>query len=210
MDAVFFDFDGTLLQSEQEWEKYLWPLAQRAFPDVTAEDFEHLLGMTNEQGYTFLSGRRGSIMDWDTYQQEILSFIPQLYESSSLSKGVLELLQNLQNAQIPMAIVTSSLRAWVTPTLTSHTIDHFFRAIVTLDDVQNPKPAADPYLLAAKQLGVDPTRSIGIEDSKHGMQSVKAAGMKCVLYAEKPIAEEDLHIQHFDELDLQTLRSLFQ
>ncbi len=209
MDAVIFDFDGTLLQSEQEWDKYLWPLVQRTFPGATKADFDHLLGMTNKQGYAFFSDRFEPTMDWQRYQQEIHTFIPQLYESSSLSEGVLALIQHLHAEGVPLGIATSSQRAWVEPSILSHDIAKYFQTIITLDDVEHPKPAPEPYLLAAKQLGVDPVRSIGIEDSKHGMQSVKAAGMKCILYAEKPIAEEDLHVRHFGELDLQTLRSLF-
>jgi HAD superfamily hydrolase (TIGR01509 family) len=210
MDAVIFDFDGTLLQSEQEWDKYLWPLALRAFPGVTKEDFDHLLGMTNRQGYAFFSDRFEPAMDWQTYQQEILNFIPELYASAPLSEGVLDLLKLLKAEGVPLGIATSSQRSWIEPSLDSHDVRKYFDTIVTVDDVENPKPAADPYLLAARKLGVDPRRSIGIEDSKHGLQSVKAAGMKSIVYAEQPLADEDLHIQHFHQLDLQTIQSLFE
>lgn len=210
MDAVIFDFDGTLLQSEQEWDTYLWPLVESTFPEATKKDFDHLLGMTTKQGYSFFAKRYQPVMDWTTYQSEIIRFIPKLYATAPMSDGVLELLMLLKKEGVPMGIATSSERNWVLPSLESHKILPYFDTIVTVDDVGNPKPAPDPYLLAANKLGVDPIRCIGIEDSSHGMKSVKSAGMKCVVYAEKPIGHEDMHITHFREIDPQKLRSLFE
>lgn len=211
MDAVLFDFDGTLLQSEQEWDKYLWPLVEKTFPGATREEFEPLQGMTNEQGFEHFLKLRKTKYTWDEYMKGIMDFIPKIYESAQLTEGALDLMQALREACIPMAIATSSLRSWVIPSLESHNITHFFDHVITLDDVKNPKPAPDPYLLAAHRLPADPPRCIVFEDSKSGVRSAKAAGMVCIGidYDKNQSAfPADLTIQHFSEVNLPMLRQL--
>ena len=183
MHAVIFDFDGTLLHSEAAWDKYLWPLCERTFPGITDDDFRHLTGGNTVQGYTYLSKHYDSFVSLEDYTKEIEAFIPALYKDAPLNEGVKELLVKIQRRGIPMGIATSSRRQWIEPSLHSHEIFNFFQTIVTLDDVQDPKPSPEPYLKAAANLSIAPTSCIAIEDSAHGVQSARAAGLYCIGYA---------------------------
>jgi HAD superfamily hydrolase (TIGR01509 family) len=89
--------------------------------------------------------------------------------------GVLRLLTELSEADIPMAIVTASYRNLVEALLT-HLPDANFKAIVSGDDVVNGKPAPEPYLTAAAALDVEPGDCVAIEDSLAGAASAQAAG----------------------------------
>lgn len=212
MEAVIFDFDGTLLDSEREWDNYLWPLVQRTFPKVTWEDFSFFTGTTTRQGYAHFAALHEPTMDLRTYSQEIRSFIPELYQTARLNEGVRELLEALRREGTPMAIATSSERDWIMPSVRSHNIEEFFPAIVTLDDVERAKPHPEPYRLAASKLGVDPQQCAAVEDSVHGIQSAKAAGMTCVGFAYRDNAaqlhEADVCVRHFSDITPDTLRAL--
>jgi beta-phosphoglucomutase-like phosphatase (HAD superfamily) len=88
-----------------------------------------------------------------------------------------------------------------------------FAAIVTGDDVVRRKPAPDSYLEAARRLGVDPRRSIAIEDSGPGIAAARAAGMKTVaiphwLTAQHDLSGADLRVAHAGQLTLARLAAL--
>lgn len=93
--------------------------------------------------------------------------------------GALELLDSLHDAGIPLALVTMSMRP-----LAEHVAyareESPFDLIVTGDDVVNPKPHPEPYLLAAKLLGVEITECVAIEDSIPGLASAVASGATTV------------------------------
>jgi HAD superfamily hydrolase (TIGR01509 family) len=81
----------------------------------------------------------------------------------------------------PLAVASGGGRKAVTSTLESLGIITLFDAIVTSEDYSNGKPAPDPYLTAARLLGVDPSECLVFEDTEIGRQSAYAAGMECVL-----------------------------
>jgi beta-phosphoglucomutase-like phosphatase (HAD superfamily) len=84
------------------------------------------------------------------------------------------------HGKIPLAVASSGNRQHVMASLTDNNILHLFDAVVTCEEVSNPKPAPDIFLLAAAKIGVDPTKCRGFEDADLGMQSVTAAGMEAV------------------------------
>jgi putative hydrolase of the HAD superfamily len=207
-----FYFDGTLLDSEREWDKYLWPLVQRTFPGVTWEEFSFFTGTTTAQGYTHFAALFEPKLTFGEYSDVIRAFIPALYETAPLNDGVRALLMELRASNIPMAITTSSQRNWILPSIQSHGIKEFFSTIVTLDDVTKAKPDPEPYLLTAQKLGVDPASCLVIEDSVHGVKAAKAAGMTCIGFAYRDNANElheaDVCVKHFDEVTLEFLQTL--
>ncbi len=91
--------------------------------------------------------------------------------------GVLAVLDALGDAGIPCAVASNSDRPWVDRILDITGLADRFRAIATADEVENPKPAPDVYLLAAKRLGVAPEHCAAFEDSPRGLAAAHAAGM---------------------------------
>jgi len=81
----------------------------------------------------------------------------------------------------PLAVASGGGRKSVHATLTGLGLIHLFDTIVTSEDYKLGKPAPDPYLEAARRLGVDPSECLVFEDTEIGRQSAHAAGMECVL-----------------------------
>ena len=82
--------------------------------------------------------------------------------------------------KLPMAVATGGQRGCITQLLDQLDIADWFDALVTSDDVENPKPAPDTFLLAAKQIGIAPENCRAFEDTDLGMQAIHAAGMEAV------------------------------
>jgi HAD superfamily hydrolase (TIGR01509 family) len=99
----------------------------------------------------------------------------------ALKPGVVELLDTLDDLQLPRAIATSSAHDTVQGHLTAHKLAGRFHAIVGHGDYTASKPAPDPFLMAAERLGVEPRLCLALEDSYNGVRSAHAAGMMTVM-----------------------------
>ena len=98
-----------------------------------------------------------------------------------LKPGVIELLDVLDELRLPRAIATSSKHDTVQHHLAAHALHGRFHAVVAQGDYAASKPAPDPYLNAAKLLGVDPRSCLALEDSYAGVQSASTAGMTTIM-----------------------------
>ncbi len=96
--------------------------------------------------------------------------------------GVRELIAALATSAYRLAVASSGLRRIVEHTLTEGGIGHHFEAVVTGDDIRNPKPAPDIYLKAARQIDLAPARCVAIEDSNFGVRAAHAAGMRVIAF----------------------------
>ena len=116
--------------------------------------------------------------DFETIEQEVfLGNIPYMTKKGSF---VINGAERARVVGLKLAIASSSPVDWVRPHIERLGLSSSFDAIATRDDVENAKPAADLYLLATSQLGVDPGEAIAFEDSPAGVASAKAAGLYCV------------------------------
>lgn len=95
-------------------------------------------------------------------------------------EGAVELIKSLHSKKIPLAVASSSNVKFIDKVLGSLKIKKYFNKIVSGDHVSNGKPDPEIFLLAAKQLGVEPKDCVVIEDAINGMEAAKRAGMKCV------------------------------
>ena len=128
-------------------------------------------------------------------------------------RGVRELLLQLRDAGIAAAIASSAPARWVVGAVERLGIRPLFDAVVTGDEVAHRKPAPDVYLEAARRLGVDPARSVAIEDSEPGITAACAAGMKVIaiphwLTERHDLSAAHLKVAHAGELTVERLASL--
>ena len=99
----------------------------------------------------------------------------------SLKPGAAELLDTLDELRLPRAIATSSSHKTAQHHLTAHDLVERFHEIVAHGDYAAGKPAPDPYLKAAKRLGVEPGLCLALEDSHNGVRSASSAGMMTIM-----------------------------
>jgi HAD superfamily hydrolase (TIGR01509 family) len=178
--GVVFDFDGLILDTETpEYETW-----QKVFSARGAT-----LGL---QTWSQAVGGGPLVWNVETYLESLVPGIDlaeareefEAYRDAYLPSllplpGVVDLVRGLAEAGIPVGVASSSRRVWLERLLPQTGLQPYLQTVRTRDDAR-PKPDPDLYLLACADLGVDPSRSVAIEDSPNGMKAAKAAGMKVI------------------------------
>ncbi|MFC7430415.1 MULTISPECIES: HAD family hydrolase [unclassified Agrococcus] len=183
LDAVLWDLDGTLIDSESYWRVAERSLVAEFDVAWTREDERALVGVDLWDGARYMIGR-GVAMDPDAIvarlEREVLA---QLREHVPFRPGAAELLTSLREAQVPLALVTMSTRALADLVLSTSEAQlgaQPFTVSVTGDEVTRGKPFPDPYLQALDALGARAAASVAFEDSIPGTASAVRAGLVTV------------------------------
>jgi HAD superfamily hydrolase (TIGR01509 family) len=214
--AVIFDFDGIVIDSETpEYESHRRIFERHGVPLTTDEWCDQIGVWTeghDERWFRELCARAAQAPDHDAYHAEKRRIFDEVVPSEPMP-GIRELAVALAEASIPAAIASSSPASWVVRATERLGMRGLFSAIVTGDEVTRRKPAPDSYLEAARRLGVDPRRSIAIEDSGPGIAAARAAGMKTVaiphwLTAGHDLSGADLRVANAGELTIARLTAL--
>lgn len=173
IDAILFDLDGTLVDTET----VALATGHAAFAAMgypVDDAFMHrLVGVDLPTSAAIIGAALPSLDQRGLQEHWRSAFVAAINETLPLKPGVLDVL----GARLkPMAIVTSSSRPEAHHKIDLTGLGGFFDHVITLADVTRPKPAPDPYLLAAERLGVSPTRCLVFEDSETGAEAAHRAG----------------------------------
>lgn len=175
-DALLFDLDGTLIDTESiALETGLAAFAAHGHP-VSRAFLEGLVGKDDPTAEALIRAEFPGIDLSSVNAMHRTAFADRVERGLPLKPGVAEL---LASAALPCAIVTSSRREGAHRKLAIAGIARAFVHVVTLEDVEAPKPAPDPYLLAAGLFGFPPGRCLVFEDSETGAEAAHRAG--CVV-----------------------------
>lgn len=218
LEAVIFDFDGLILDTE-------WAIYESA--RVAFEMHGHALSV---EAWSTVIGTNGDYDGawWEKvcgaagvagFELELFQAAYDAQDRSSRDQlpalpGVVELLDGLSAAGVAMGIASSSSRAWLDRHIGRLELGAHFRTLVGSDVVGGVgKPAPDVYLRACADLGADPTRCVALEDSAHGTTAAKAAGMSVVAVPSRitrfnDFAHADLVVDSLLALDLARLQAL--
>ena len=214
--AVIFDFDGIVLDSETpEYESHR-RIYERCGVALTVDEWCGVIGTWSEghdeQWFARLCERSADAPAREAYFAERRRNFDAIVPAAPM-RGIRELLDALRGAGIPAAVASSAPARWVVGAIEGLGIRPLFSAVVTGDEVARRKPAPDVYLEAARRLGVDPARSIAIEDSGPGVTAARAAGMFAIaiphwLTERHDLSGADLTAAHAGELTLERLSKL--
>lgn len=174
-DAVLWDMDGTIVNTEPYWMAAEHQLVADFGVTWNHEDSLEIVGASLDHAARVFQAR-GVKLDEGQIIERLSSYVvDQLRESVPWRPGARELLQELREAGIRTALVTMSYRAMAELVSDSIGFDAFDQ-VVTGDLVTHGKPHPEPYLHAARALGVDVTNCVAIEDSPTGLASAIASG----------------------------------
>lgn len=176
-DAIFFDLDGTLIDTESiALRTGQAAFAAHGHPVDLA--FMHGLVGKDEPSASRIIRATFPAVDLDRVNRDWRdAFAAEVERDLPLKPGVTELLAQLT---YPLAVVTSTSRVGAHRKLALAGIAQAFTHVITLDDVTAPKPAPDPYLIAARRFGVLPERCLVFEDSETGAEAAHVAGCTVV------------------------------
>ncbi|MEQ1902072.1 MAG: HAD family phosphatase [Devosia sp.] len=180
--AVVFDMDGTLLDTELVFKHIVFEVTDGLGFPMTDEVHGRMVGSSHEATNALLVEAYGVSFPYSQFDAECRRIMHgRMQQSVPVKAGVHELLKELKGRRVPMAVATSSRAAHALTHLGTAGLLDMFQAIVTRDDVSHPKPHPEPYLTAARHLGLKPGDCLAIEDSHSGVRAAHAAGMQTVM-----------------------------
>jgi HAD superfamily hydrolase (TIGR01509 family) len=208
--AVVFDMDGLLFDTETLSQEAILLAAAEGGHEVALDVFNRTDGLSWAQSRVLLLSHFGETFPVDDFQEAwVRHFWVIAGTRLELKPGALELLDTLDQLELPRAIATSSSRRTVERHLTAHNLMERFEEIVGHGDYESGKPAPDPFLKAAERLGVAPQSCLALEDSHNGVRSASSAGMMTIMVPDllEPTAEIRA-LRTFVARDLHEVRSL--
>jgi len=174
--AVFFDMDGTLIDSEPIWFASEQELMAKFGYNWTEEDQKASIGGPLMRVGKMMAQRSNSINPPEYFAEEFSSLASKNFPTQlRFRPGALELLAQISEMGIPTALVTASPKG-LASAAESALPKKYFNLVVSADDVKNTKPDPECYIKAARDLGVDISNCLVLEDTNTGVSSAVASG----------------------------------
>ena len=215
IEAIVFDMDGVLVDSEVYWDKSRVDFARDRGKDWT-DDFQRLAMGRSTVGWAQVMQEKLALDESiDDIIAEMKARVIAHYEERMPTRpGALESVARM-NEHFRVGLASGSPTDIIKAVLSITGLDQIFEVMIYGDEVARGKPAPDIYLEALAQLGVAPANSLGIEDSANGLRSLKAAGMAAVAAPspEYPLPEDvlalaDAHITSMEDFTVELVRSI--
>ncbi len=175
--------DGLLIDTESLYKDAWQEAARELGVDLTDAFYKTLIGRTNPEGEVLIAAQFGAALPLDVFRSRWAELWRARVRTSGmpLKPGVVELLDFLEARQVPIAVATSSDRAFTAFSLESAGLAARLARRVSGDEIRHGKPAPDIYLEAARRLGVDGAACVAFEDSEAGVLAASRAGMRVVM-----------------------------
>ncbi|MFF0718861.1 HAD family hydrolase [Micromonospora sp. NPDC003816] len=177
VDAVVFDLDGVIVDSEPVWEE-----VRRAYVATQGGTWQpdtqrRLMGMSTGEWAEYLSGELGVRRTAAQVATEVVEEMSRRYaERVPLIDGADDVVRRVA-ARWPLGLASSSPTRLIAAALTATGLTDEFGSTLSTEETARGKPAPDVYLTVAERLGVDPSRCVAVEDSSNGIRSAATAGM---------------------------------
>ncbi len=180
IEAVVFDLDGVLLDSEEIWDRAREELALERGGRWHDQAQRDMMGMSSTEWSRYMHDVIELPEPPDEINREVVRRLTDLYRDELPAiPGAREAVERLA-ARWPLGLASSSNRELIDLVLELLGVKDLFTATVSSEEVARGKPAPDVYLEAARRLGVEANRAAAVEDSHNGILSAKAAGMRVI------------------------------
>jgi len=207
IEAVVFDLDGVLLDSEQVWDEVREELARERGGRWHERAQRDMMGMSSPEWSRYMHDVIGLPEPPEEISAEVVRRLGERYRDGlPILPGAVEAVERLA-ARWPLGLASSSNRPLIDLVLEVSGVERFFRATVSSEEVARGKPAPDVFLEAARRLGIAPERCGVVEDSANGILAGRAAEMFVVAIpnphfppGEEALAETDVVLGSLDEL----------
>lgn len=216
--AIIFDLDGIIADTESVQVHAINLMLQPFGHNLTRLEWaQKYVGRPIEQDVRDLHARFQLPAPLDEVSAQRRKWYRELLEQGTelqMLPGLERFLDGLRDRQIPLGIASGSPRADIDTVLRTLHLTDRFGTIAAADQVTNPKPAPDVYLLAARQLNAPVAECIAIEDSATGMTAAKSAGMRVIgipsdYTRHHDLSTADVLVSSFDDLHPDDLSRLF-
>jgi HAD superfamily hydrolase (TIGR01509 family) len=187
-DAVIFDLDGVLVDSEIWWDEARAAFAATHGRRWSVDDRLAVMGANSPTWSRIMRERLHLEISPSEIEREVVAAMLARYraEGPPLIDGAVEAVRRIA-ARFPVAVASSAHPDVIRAALQATGLTDVFRAVASSDEVARGKPAPDVYRLAATRLGVEPARILVIEDSLNGLRAARAAGMVTVLVPNRSV-----------------------
>jgi HAD superfamily hydrolase (TIGR01509 family) len=212
IEAVVFDLDGIIIDSEHVWDDVRQELAEERGGRWHDQASRDMMGMSSTEWSRYMREVIGLGEPPEEINAEVVRRMEAVYrERLPLIPGATEAVERLA-ARWPLGLASSSNRELIDLALDASGLGRWFEATVSSEEVPRGKPAPDVFLEAARRLDVHPERCAAIEDSENGILSARAAGMRTIAVpnpqyppADSALAEADLVLGSIRELTPEVL-----
>ncbi|MER9053588.1 HAD family phosphatase [Mesorhizobium sp. M0208] len=185
--AVFWDMDGTLVDSEPLHEAALIAALHSVGIVPPADLHERVLGIAAWPVYEMLRDEFGLDLPFDDWIVRKYDYYLPMAQTLTPRRGAIEIFHELRALSVPQAVVSNSDRLIVDANLRAVGLVYPGMKTVSRNDVREGKPHAEPFLRAAWLADVDPTEAVAVDDSVTGATAGLAAGMKTIFWPEVPM-----------------------
>ncbi len=207
IEAVVFDMDGVLLDSEHVWDEVRVELARERGGHWHPGAQRDMMGMSSPEWSRYMHETIGLAEPPEEINRLVVERMLERYaDGPPLLDGAVEAVARLASVW-PLAIASSSNRELIDAVLGSTPLGRWFRLTVSSEEVAAGKPSPDVYLEAARRLRIEPAHCAAIEDSHNGIRAAKAAGMRTLAIpnprfppGDEALAEADLVLASLHEL----------
>ena len=199
-DAVIFDMDGLLLDTERLAIEAWMEVARRGGYDIPMAVMLETLGRDETDTCSIIVAHTGAEFPYESFKTAKRKLMRQRMIDEGMPKktGADHILHTLGEAGVPAALATSTDRERAMWRINRCGWDRYFSALAFGDEVPVGKPAPDIFVLAARRLNVDPARCAVLEDSPGGLRAARAAGMTALFVPDMKAPDDELRtLSHF-------------
>jgi HAD superfamily hydrolase (TIGR01509 family) len=214
-DAVIFDLDGVLVDSEVVWNDARRELVEEGGGNWRGDSQRAMMGMSSVEWSRYMHEQLGLPMSAEAISAAAVKRVERLYrERLPLIPGARQAVISLAS-RWPLAIASSANRSIIALVLELADLTDRFQAAVSSEEVSRGKPAPDVYLEAARRISREPARCVAVEDSANGLRAAAAAGMSVIAIPnrafppeQEALAKADVVLPSIEALDVEVVAPL--